>query len=409
MPIAPRSSLAVGLDALRANPMRALLSTLGVVMGVGAMVSVLAMGDGVERFARQQIEDTTDLLGVTVTPTLNTNVDGQLVRRNDVVRFTRADAAALGEDVVGWEKLSLISSGAALVTLDTSTAPRGFGVMGVLAAHFSDAGMTFVAGAAFADGDTAVVVLNARAAGIVSGDSLAPAAAVGRTLRLSGAAHRVIGVVEGGRQGAPLGAFVPVDDAARAIPGTRTPTITLVARGIEDVDSLRTATERWVATRYGAAWRDRVSVRTNQSRVDQVATGMLVFKLLMAAITGVSLLVGGIGIMNVLLASVAERTREIGIRKAAGARDRDILVQFLAEAVTITGAGATIGVALGLGIAFLTAWIMRLQTNAPVHAAVTPGTILFAAGLSVMIGLVFGLYPALRAARLSPIDAIRHE
>jgi putative ABC transport system permease protein len=150
-------------------------------------------------------------------------------------------------------------------------------------------------------------------------------------------------------------------------------------------------------------------VRTNQARVEQVATGMLVFKLLMGAITGVSLLVGGIGIMNVLLASVAERTREIGIRKAAGARDRDILVQFLAEAVTITGAGATVGVALGLAIAFLTAWIMRLQTNAPVHAAVTPGTILFAAGLSVLIGLVFGLYPALRAARLSPIDAIRHE
>ena len=410
MPIAPRSSLAVGLDALRANPMRALLSTLGVVMGVGAMVSVLAMGDGVERFAREQIEETTDLLGVTITPSLNANIDGQFVRRSDVIRFTRADAAALGADVLGWEKLALITSGAALVELDTGTAPRGFGVMGVLATHFADAGIRFVAGAPFADEDTAVVVLNSRAAGVVSGDSLAPAAAVGRTLRLAGAPHRVIGVVDGGRQGtSPLGAFVPVDDASRSIPGTRAPAITLVASRIEDVDSVRAGAERWAAARYGDTWKERVSVGTNRARVEQVATGMLVFKILMGAITGVSLLVGGIGIMNVLLASVAERTREIGIRKAAGARDRDILIQFLAEAVTITGAGAALGVALGLGIAFLTAALMRARTNAPVHAAVTPGTILFAAGLSVMIGLAFGLYPALRAARLSPIDAIRHE
>ena len=96
-------------------------------------------------------------------------------------------------------------------------------------------------------------------------------------------------------------------------------------------------------------------------------------------------------------------------RKAMGARNRDILVQFLSESVTITSFGAAIGVALGLGIAFLTAWIMRVQTKAPVEAAVTPGTILVVAGLSVAIGLTFGLYPARRAAGLSPIDAIRHE
>jgi putative ABC transport system permease protein len=123
----------------------------------------------------------------------------------------------------------------------------------------------------------------------------------------------------------------------------------------------------------------------------------------------VSLLVGGIGIMNVLLASVAERTREIGIRKATGARDRDILVQFLGESVAITGAGATLGVLLGLAIAFGAAAVMRMRTEAPVEAAVTPGTIIFAASASIVIGLAFGLYPALRAARLSPIDAIRHE
>jgi putative ABC transport system permease protein len=129
----------------------------------------------------------------------------------------------------------------------------------------------------------------------------------------------------------------------------------------------------------------------------------------MGAITGVSLLVGGVGIMNVLLASVAERTREIGIRKATGARDRDILVQFLAESVAITGAGAMIGVLLGLAIGHGTAWVMRQQTGAPVQAAVTVETIGFAVAISVLIGLVFGLYPARRASRLSPVDAMRNE
>ena len=408
MPIAPRGSLSVGLEALRANPLRTLLSTLGVVMGVGAMVSVLSMGDGVEKFAREQIAKTTDLLGVTISPTVSTNVDGQFVRRDDVIRFVATDVASLRDSVGDVDKVALISSGAALVTLD-SAPPRGFGVMGVLASHFADAEMTFIAGDPFADVDSGVVVLNEAAAGVVARDSLAPARALGREVRLNGNPHRVVGVVTGGRQGATLGAFVPVAQAQMGMASSRPATITIVARRIEEVDSISTAAERWLAVHYGPSWKDRATVATNQARVAQVATSMLIFKLLMGAITGVSLLVGGIGIMNVLLAAVAERTREIGIRKAMGARDRDILVQFLGESVAITGAGAALGVALGLGISFLTAAIMRAQTKAPVHAAVTPGTILFAAGLSILIGLAFGLYPALRAARLSPIDAIRHE
>ena len=409
MPIAPRNSLAVGFDALRANPLRTLLSTLGVVMGVGAMVSVLSMGDGVERFAREQIEKTTDLLGITITPTINTNVDGQFVRREDVIRFTRADAEALAEAVTGEAAVSLQSTGGALVTIDSGEAARGFGVVATLATHFRHAEITLVAGRLYADTDTAVVVLNERAAGIVAGDSAAPAKALGHEVRFNGVPLTVIGVVTGGRQIAPIGAFVPVDDAARAMTGLRAPTMSVLAPGIEQVDRIRGEAERWVAARYGAEWKERATVRTNQGRVEQVAAGMTVFKLLMGAITGVSLLVGGIGIMNVLLASVAERTREIGIRKATGARNRDVLVQFLAESVAITSAGAAVGVALGLGIAFATAAIMRAQTSAPVHAAVTPGTIGVAAGLAIFIGLAFGLYPALRASRLSPIDAIRHD
>ena len=137
---------------------------------------------------------------------------------------------------------------------------------------------------------------------------------------------------------------------------------------------------------------------------------MLLFKVFMGALTGISLLVGGIGIMNVLLASVIERTREIGIRKAAGAQHRHILLQFLSESVTISGVGSMIGVALGVAAAFIVTAIMRkIAAGAQIHAGFSASTFIVAVLASVFVGLTFGLYPALRAARLSPIDAIHHE
>ncbi|HEU4698493.1 MAG TPA: FtsX-like permease family protein, partial [Gemmatimonadales bacterium] len=143
--------------------------------------------------------------------------------------------------------------------------------------------------------------------------------------------------------------------------------------------------------------------------LEQAQQGILVFKLVMGAFAAIALLVGGIGIMNVLVASVIERTREIGIRKATGARHRDILVQFLSEAVAISGVGAVLGAAAGLAGAFTAAAVIRHVSQARLYAAFTWGTLLVAATASVLVGLGAGMYPALRAARLSPIDAIRHE
>jgi putative ABC transport system permease protein len=130
------------------------------------------------------------------------------------------------------------------------------------------------------------------------------------------------------------------------------------------------------------------------------------FTILLAAIGGISLLVGGIGIMNIMLVSVNERTREIGIRKAVGARRRDILAQFLIEAIGLTGIGGILGILLGWGI---TVVVHQIPAAANIPIAITAGTVAIAVGVSVAIGVVFGLYPAMRAARLHPIQALRYE
>ncbi len=404
-----RHSLSVGLDALRANPLRSVLSTLGVVMGVGAMVSVLALGDGVERYAREQLERTTDLLTIAVAARTSDQVDGQFVPRDSVRRFGHADAADLRAALPGAATVSLVAWGGAIVTFPNRPDPRGFELRGLTADGGAEGMPALAAGRWFADDDTAVVVLSARAAGVVAGDSSVPTAALGATLPLRGQPHRVIGIAAPADGERGLVAYVPVADIARAAGPRSVPSLTILARRIEDIDSLRAATERWAAGHFGPDWARDVQVINRRDRADQAATGMRVFKLLMAAITGVSLLVGGVGIMNVMLASVAERTREIGIRKATGARDGDILAQFLAESVAITAVGACVGVLLGLAVAYGAAFVMRLQTEAPVQAAVTLPTVGFAVVASVGIGLVFGLYPARRAAKLSPIEAMRNE
>jgi putative ABC transport system permease protein len=409
------SSLAAGLETLRLNPLRTLLSTLGIIMGVGALVAVLSLGDGMEAFARKQIESTTDLQAVNISPVFYRTVDGERFPRTDVVQFEAADADSIQRIVGQSATVMLAMNGQALVTTAIDTTPRVAMVSGTLETVASDIGSFLTAGKLFtrADVDTGanVVVLSQELARRLF-PKRAPAEIVGERVRFQGAEREVIAVLDSVPRRGGSFAIMPLtvskDAIAPALVG-RAAAMTVTAAKVEDVTIIRDSAEQWLARVHGAKWKELVSVNTNEMRVAQVQQGMMIFKLFMGALTGISLLVGGIGIMNVLLASVVERTREIGIRRATGALKRHVLMQFLSESVTITAAGSLVGVLLGVGGAYAATAIMRSMSKAEIHAGFSLSTFLVAVTASVVVGVAFGIYPALRASRLSPIDAIRHE
>ena len=410
------SSVRVGMEMLRANPLRSVLSTLGVIMGVASLVGVLALGDGLEQFGRSMIENEGMQL-VSVSAKTTRELDGVTVNRDSFPTFASTDAAALEAALPAGSEVGMTIDGPATVQ-GPRGAPRGAYLTGLLPMPALTESRPLIAGRYFSvaevrAGAAVIVLSHDLAAALAAPDSAATM--LGGTVTVAGRRLQVVGIQQAvPRRGAaaPFTAVVPVDSAAALmLPSARPRVPQLIARAarIEAVDSLKTAAERWAATRW-PDWKREVSISAARAeRLEQLKSGVLIFKIAMGAFTSISLIVGGIGIMNVLLAAVTERTREIGIRKTVGARHVDIMTQFLAESVVVTGVGSIIGAVIGLVGAFGVTALMRAQTRMQVYAGFSWQTLLVAALASVTVGLVFGTYPARRAARLSPIEAIRHE
>ena len=405
------NSFLVSAATLRANPLRTFLSTLGIVIGVASLVAVLSLGDGMEKYFRSQIGETTDLLAIGLTARQTREVDGVNIPVDSPVVFTMADAGTLRAAVAPVATAGATAPGVAIATVDGS--PRAVRIIASMAPLLETQGITVAAGRLFtsAEDSAHVVLLSARAARELAERGSMPLAP-GDSVTLGTARLRVIGIlVSTGAGDEKITAIVPTGIAPRVVASAASwsPAMLVLANRVEDVPAARAAAERWLASRYGPAWAKRVTVANRSERVAQAQQAMLIFKLFMGAITGISLLVGGIGVMNVLLAAVAERTREIGIRRAVGAARRHILAQFLAESVTISGVGSLAGIVLGVAGAYGITAIIRANSKAEMYAGLSVSTVLVAVLATVTVGLAFGLYPALLASRLSPIDAIRHE
>lgn len=403
------ASWRIGFATLRANPLRTALSTLGIIIGAASLVAVLSLGDGLERFGRMQLSQTTDIQSIVVQPRTVQLIDEQAYLLDRFAVFTPATTDSL---------LTLIPE-AGSVTLTLGGTLPGDSANTQVLLTLANAGEQLHdklgAGRYFTTDE-----VRTNASVIVVSDGLSrrltgkeASAAIGQQVQLNGHPQQIVGVLKaspGEMKGGII--YAPIGSQATLLaptPRPRAPTMIIQARSVEQVRQVQESVQAWLAKDYGSEWKKYASVQSNVARVRQVELGMRVFKGFMGAITGISLIVGGIGIMNVLLAAVAERTREIGVRKAIGARRRDVLLQFLAESVAISGIGSLAGALLGLGSAYAITSVIRQQTQALIFAGFSWGSMAVAAISALMVGLVFGLYPALRASRLSPIDAIRHE
>ena len=413
------------LQSLVVNKLRSSLTMLGVVIGVAAVIAMVAVGNG----ASERVQQTVLQLGsnlVSVTPGAQT-ADALRGAGAQAQSLTLDDMRSLSDQL--GDSIRAIEAEQQAGRWQVTAAGTNWNtqVIGVTEGYPVVRDWALAYGDFFTESDlrlnAQVAVLGSLTAASLFGD----ADAIGQTLQLRQAGpagqggggqrariinFKVIGVLEA--KGSTFGfsrddqILVPATTSQRVLTGRTNVVNAIVIKAAssetmalttEDVRTVLLARHK-IADPAAADF----TVTNQNDTLAALSTITTTFTILLGSIGGISLLVGGIGIMNIMLVSVNERTREIGIRKAVGARRRDILMQFLIEAIALTGTGGILGILLGWGI---TEVVKRVQPD--VLVVITAGTVAVAVGVSVAIGIIFGLYPAMRAARLHPIEALRYE
>jgi len=393
--------------ALRRNALRSLLTALGIIIGVAAVIGMVAIGNG----ARASIEESVSALGqnvLTIFSGSNRN-NGISMGTGGTANLTLGDYRALGSEVPGVVALSPeISATAQAIANGRNWSTT---VAGVAPDYTGIRDWKLTAGAMFDEHDVNSASKVALLGPKVAHELFGPLNPVGQSVRVRNIPFVVIGLLEskgsgfgGGDQDDRI--LIPYSTAMRRLTGDRYfRSLTIRVISAEAMDSTQSQITTLLRQRHRvqSADHDDFMILNQKEIADTMGTVTSSITLLLAAIASMSLVVGGIGIMNIMLVSIKERTREIGIRIALGARPGDIRLQFLLEAVALSLAGGLIGLALGVAISTTVGALSSLK---PV---VTGSSVALAFGVSVLIGVFFGSYPATRAAKLDPIDALRFE
>jgi putative ABC transport system permease protein len=400
----------LAVHALMRNKTRSLLTTLGIVIGVGAVIAMVAIGEGAKARVEQAFASMgTSLLIVTSGST----------RTGGIMGGFGSQPTLTWEDLDAMRKLPSVRAASPLTRVVTQTLSEDQNwnttVFGVSPEYFDVRDWRASSGRIFSESDLVssnkTVVLGQTVMEKLFGRYSAP---LGSVVRIGNVPFEVAGVLESKGQ-SPMGTdnddavFVPITTFRAKIKGGLQKFISGVIFASAISAQATTRAERDISSllrdRHGIqrGQEDDFTVRNLTEIAEAQQQGTRTLTSLLAAIAAVSLFVGGIGIMNIMLVSVTERTREIGLRMAVGARPRDILAQFLVEALTLSLVGGAIGVSLGVGTGF---W---LSSRFGWQVIIRPDIILTSLGFSALVGIFFGLYPAYKASRLDPIDALRFE
>jgi putative ABC transport system permease protein len=371
---------------------------LGIIIGVGALVAILCMIDGMEKYAKEQINTTTSLniIVVQCEPTYVSN--GISIRKKDFAFITYSHfkklQQLLSHDSV---KLTLTSTSSSEIDFDNKKIPSL--LIGCTSMTGNKSKLT--TGKLLAESN-----LESTDSVAVVNQSFAKQFGKGKNINTPFGKLSVIGALDDNSDKPRI--FFPISILTNDQLKQYTPELYAEVSNVENVGAVKKKISDWVKSEFGKSAGD-IKVITNELRLEQIERGFLLFRIIMGLIVGLSVIVGGIGVMNVLLISVTQRTMEIGIRKAMGAKRSNIILQFLTEAITISCFGSICGLILGITFTAVALPIIKSITKIPFQAAYTVDTLLIVSSIAVLVGIVFGTYPAMRASRLNPVEAIRRE
>ena len=405
-------SVQIALRSIGANKLRSGLTMLGIIIGVMAVITMLSIGRGMQNTVTQQISSIgTNLLFVRPGNTQQGGVrqqesQGTLTLGDADALMSVPNVVAVAPQVDGFGQVAYMGNNAVGRIVGVTPEYQNTLNANVAAGEFISAAQV--------QARAAVVVLGAGMATTLF-DTADP---IGQSVRINGQNFRVIGVMEPkggtGFLNTDMQIYVPITTAASRLIGNQrfrggdvVSTINVKITDTSVQDAVVQDISNVLRERHRVLFQDDFTIQSQQDILNTLNQITDAFTIFLGGIAGISLIVGGIGIMNIMLVSVTERTREIGIRKAVGARKRDILVQFLTEAMVLSLFGGLIGLLLGIGIARLISGINLGTTT--LQTVVDLDAMLLALSFSLGVGLFFGIYPANRAAGLHPIDALRYE
>ncbi|MHB8481126.1 MAG: ABC transporter permease [Nitrospiria bacterium] len=404
------STIKISLKALRGNKLRSALTMLGIIIGVSAVITMLAVGTG----ARQKIEEQISSMGsnlLMVLPGASTS-GGVRMGSGTQLTLTFNDAEGIKKECSSVSATAPILNGVSQIVYGNQNWSTN--VIGTTPGLLEVRDWPVAAGRAFTDDDVRNASKVALLGQTVADNLFKNIDPVGQVIRIKNIPFTVIGLLEVKGQSA-MGTdqddtiFIPVTTAEKKLFGVLFPgmvrIIMVKAKSPEDLPVAEKQIAELLRQRHhiGQKQDDDFTVRNLTQMMQAAEQSTNVMTLLLGAVASISLLVGGIGIMNIMLVSVTERTREIGIRMAVGAQTWDIRLQFLIEALTLSLIGGVIGIILGITGSVVLSMLAGWPTE------VSSAAVLIAFGFSGLVGIFFGYYPAYQASLLSPIDALRHE